>query len=390
MKFFIIITLLLSTFASANESSDIQAGIAKEKAEFEQMKQSQMNAFNAYKKALNKEYQSYKDELNKYWKHPELSTKKVWVSYSNDKQSRSTVNFAKENYSVAVIAKNKKDAIQKLAKRIAYVASVNTQEVVKIDALQKNVAKISKEIGGQNTRVDPQPILSELLFKKKPTRKSLQKYVQNVLKEHKLRVNKAKNNKEKVYKIVVQLPKYSKYKRSIVFKDEVAHNSQRFQLPAELLFAIMQTESDFNPFAKSRIPAYGLMQIVPTSAGRDAYRFLYRRKGMPTVTYLYNSKHNIEMGSTYLHILYFSYLRKIKNPISRLYCAIAAYNTGAGNIAWAFTGKYNMTKAAPKINKLTPEEVYEYLLNNLRFDEPKYYLKNVRRRMAIYKKVYNL
>mgnify|MGYP000229736931 CR=1 FL=1 len=86
----------------------------------------------------------------------------------------------------------------------------------------------------------------------------------------------------------------------------------------------------------------------------------------------------------------FYYLKKIKNPESRLYCTIAAYNTGAGNIAWAFTRRNNVSMAAYKINAMEPEQVYNHLLSNLKYDEPKHYLKRVRTRMGSYKKAYKL
>ena len=150
------------------------------------------------------------------------------------------------------------------------------------------------------------------------------------------------------------------------------------------------SESSFNPKARSHIPAYGLMQIVPKSAGRDVYKFLYKQDKLVSGTYLYNSTNNITMGTAYLHILYYRYLKAIKNDDSRLYCTIAAYNTGAGNIAWAFTKTHNMNKAAPIINSLTPEQVYNRLLKDLRYDEPKHYLKRVKERMSAYHKVYGI
>ena len=150
----------------------------------------------------------------------------------------------------------------------------------------------------------------------------------------------------------------------------------------------MHTESSFNPKATSYVPAYGLMQIVPHTAGVDSYKYLYRVKKIPSSRYLYNSKNNIRLGSAYLHLLYYSYLRHIKNPQSRLYCAIAAYNTGAGNVAWAFTHTYNPKKAAQVINRLTPEQVYNRLLRDLKYDEPKHYLKRVTKRMQIYHRIY--
>ncbi len=239
-----------------------------------------------------------------------------------------------------------------------------------------------------NAAVKPKPILTSIIFENKPTKAEVGSYASKTLKDNKVVKTQAKDKEANVYKVVVKLPKNSKIRLSQVYQKEVKKNATKFKLPNELVFAIMQTESDFNPFAKSHIPAFGLMQIVPRSAGRDTYKMIYKKNGMPSATYLYNSTNNIQMGSGYLHILYYRYLRKIKNPQSRLYCTIAAYNTGAGNIAYAFTRKYNMNKAAPLINALTPEQVYTKLLKDLRFDEPKHYLKRVRKRMKVYKIAY--
>ena len=66
----------------------------------------------------------------------------------------------------------------------------------------------------------------------------------------------------------------------------VKTQARRFGLDPALIFALIETESHFNPFATSRIPAYGLMQVVPHSAGRDAWEFLTKHKGQPTKNYL--------------------------------------------------------------------------------------------------------
>jgi len=81
-------------------------------------------------------------------------------------------------------------------------------------------------------------------------------------------------------------------------------------------------------------------------------------------------------------------LQTIKNPTSRLYCTIAAYNTGAGNVARAFVRTNSTALAAKKINQLTPDEVYSKLLRDLKYDEPKHYLIKVRKQMLIYEKIY--
>jgi len=368
-----------------------QEEIAKMQAEFEAAKSAQNLEFKNYKESLNKTFKAYKKELAKYWKNPELSTKNEWVSYSQDKKSRSKVDFKNDTLVVEVIAKDEKEAQKKLENRVAYAISKNTKEVVDSDELQRKIAILSKKSKRViNSQMDAKPILSTLIFEKKPTEKEVQKYSKAVVRKEKIVKSDSKIASENLYKVVIQLPKNSKLKRSEVYKKEVFKNAQRFQLPVELVFAIIQTESNFNPFAKSHIPAFGLMQIVPHSAGRDTYRLLYKKDGIPSATYLYNGKNNIEMGSSYLYILYYRYLKKIKNPQSRLYCAIAAYNTGAGNIAWAFTRRTNMRRAAQKINAMNPDEVYEKLLSDLRYDEPKHYLRRVKKRMQIYKEAYQL
>ncbi len=379
---------LLITLSSLLLALNAPAGIEQMKAEFEQMKHAQNEEFKDYKSKLDAEYKTYKKELETYWRKPELSTKKRWVSYTKDKQARSKVDFEKNNYTVEVIAKDIKSAKKKLKERISYVVSKNTKEVVKTDPLQKRVAKISRSKDVVTSKVTAKPIIAPLIFAKKPSKEDVNKYALNTLNKSKITTKKAKQKGEKVYTLTVNLPKNSTLRLSKLYAKEVSQNSQEFNIPLELVFAIIQTESDFNPFAKSHIPAFGLMQIVPRTAGKDAYRFLHKRDGTPSATYLYNAPNNIEMGSAYLHILYYRYLKKIKNPKSRLYCTIAAYNTGAGNIAWAFTHTHNMNKAAPKINRLSSDAVYEKLLQDLKYDEPKHYLKRVKKRMKIYKLAY--
>ena len=380
-----LLALLLTTLLFSSEKED---AVAKMMAEFEASKQVNQKEFVSYKEQLNKEFKNYKKELRTYWKNPKLSTKKEWVSYTKDKKSRSDVDFKNNQYSVEVIAKSLAEAKKRMQERIAYIASKNTKQVVATDPLQKRVAQISKSPEVTSSSADAKPILATLLFTKKPTDTEVNSYAAKTIKKNKITMRRSKNKKEMVYRVNVKLPKNSKLRLSQKYQNEVREYSKKYKLPNALLFAIMQTESDFNPFAKSYIPAFGLMQIVPRSAGRDSYRLIYKKKGMPSATYLYNSTNNIQMGSAYLYILYYRYLRKIKNPRSRLYCTIAAYNTGAGNIAWAFTHKYNMNVAAPKINALTPEQVYAKLLHDLRFDEPKNYLKRVSRRMKVYKVAY--
>lgn len=363
---------------------------AKMNQRFEDYKQREQKAFEDYSKKLEAEFVAYKEEIKKYWNNPDLSTQREWVHYSDNKKSRSRVDFENKKITIEVLAKNEKDAKKEMQRQLEYVASKNTKEVIESDELQKRVAKISAQADTKTGQVSAKPILSNVIFDKEPTQKELQEYSKNAIKQNRMTKESSKLEDLVVYKVSVDLPSDTTLKSSRVYKADVIQNAKRFNIPAPLIFAIMQTESDFNPLAKSHIPAYGLMQIVPRSAGKDIYKFLYNRNGMPTPTYLYDGKKNITMGSSYLHILYYKYLKDIKDPQSRLYCAIAAYNTGSGNIAWAYTRTHNMKRAAPLINAMTSDQVYKHLLANLRFDEPKHYLRRVVKRMPLYKNAYRL
>ena len=360
-----------------------------QKSAFEQYKQTQLSGLQKYKEEQAQAYEDYKKGIAAVWEEPKMSTKKKWLSYSDDKKSRSDVDFEKETITVETIAKTPEEAKQKLQVALAKAVTIDTKRVQESDPLEKKLAKIQKPQEIVVDRVKAEPILSNVIFKDKPTKKSVAKYVNRHINKQTIKVLPSKKIKDAfVYKVKVNMPKGALYKRSHIYYSEVKKQSNNQGIPTELTFAIMHTESYFNPRARSHIPAFGLMQIVPKSAGIDAYYYLYNRKKLVSGSYLYNSTNNIKMGTAYLHLLYYRYLKKIKNPQSRLYCAIAAYNTGAGNIAYAFTKHYNMSKAAPLINRLTPDEVYEKLQKDLRYDEPKVYLKNVKQRMKTYRKLY--
>jgi len=382
----VLLSIILVSSIFGADSSDF---INDQMKGFNSFKKSQEEGFKAYKKAQEKAFKDYKKEIGAVWEDPKLSSKKEWVAYSKDKKTRSDVDFKNQYITVETVAKSEQEAKVNLQIALAKAITIDTSTLQKTDPLEKRLAKIKKPDGMVTSKVNEQPILSTVIFKNAPTQKSVKKYVNHNVSKSKIKVKKSKKVKHaKIYSIRVKLPKDTMLKRSKVYYDVVRKNAKKQKLPTSLIFAIMHSESSFNPRARSYVPAYGLMQVVPKTAGRDTYKYLYKKDRLVSGSYLYNSDNNIEMGSAYLHILYYSYLRKIKNPDSRLYCTIAAYNTGAGNIAYAFTHKYNMNKAAPLINRLTPEQVYNKLMRSLRHEEPKKYLKKVSKRMASYHKVY--
>ncbi len=160
------------------------------------------------------------------------------------------------------------------------------------------------------------------------------------------------------------------------YREPVVKYAEKFGIHPALVYAVIEVESSFNPYALSAAPAYGLMQIVPTTAGRDSWQFLHGQDRVPTPAYLYDPDNNIEMGTAYLHLIDDRYLDAITNPISREYCMIAAYNTGSGNVLRTFHD--DRSRAAERINAMSPEAVYAKLKSDLPYEETRRYVVKVR------------
>lgn len=165
------------------------------------------------------------------------------------------------------------------------------------------------------------------------------------------------------------------HKQAEKYRTVVGQFAERFQISPSLVFAIIRTESNFNPFAVSSAPAYGLMQLVPTSGGRDAYRKAKGEDKAPSRDYLFDPDNNIELGTAYLNVLTYTQLDDVTNPVSREYCVISAYNTGAGNVFKTFSK--DQRGALQQINALQPSALYDRLRSGLPYQETRDYLAKV-------------
>lgn len=155
----------------------------------------------------------------------------------------------------------------------------------------------------------------------------------------------------------------------------VEHFSRRYALPPSLIYAIMHTESGFNPLAVSAAKAMGLMQIVPHTAGVEVHAYLTGERARPEDEALLNPEDNIHYGAAYLHLLKARHFNKVKNPVSRELCVIAAYNCGPAHLLRTFGP--NRAAALEEINSLTPEQLYEQLVSRLPSRETRQYLPKV-------------
>lgn len=193
----------------------------------------------------------------------------------------------------------------------------------------------------------------------------------------KVRTVTTKNGKETVHYVQIKMVSDYQNRQAKNYKADVEKYASKFNISKSLVYAIIKTESAFNPFAVSGVPAYGLMQIVPRTAGVDASELVRGNKTPPTKEYLFQSSKNIEMGTAYLHIVDSRYLKKIIDPVKREYATISSYNGGAGNVFKTFSGTTSPTKAIEKINSLSTAEVFRMLKENHPRAETRRYLTKV-------------
>ncbi len=149
--------------------------------------------------------------------------------------------------------------------------------------------------------------------------------------------------------------------------------ASKYRLPTSLVYAIMHVESGFNPNAVSPSRAHGLMQIVVETAGKEVHDYLGKSSAL-SPNLLHQPEFNVEYGTAYLYLLHTRHLSRIKNPLSREYCAIASYNGGSSRVIRLFG--YGES-AYTKINSLSPQEVYNTIRRSFPSDETRRYLQKV-------------
>lgn len=159
------------------------------------------------------------------------------------------------------------------------------------------------------------------------------------------------------------------------FQPWVSAYAQEFNISQELVFAIMKTESAFNPRAVSKSNALGLLQIKQKAAGRDVYKYIDRKRGYPSRSVLFNPKENIRIGVAYMGLLQDKYLQKVRDPKSKELLLIASYNGGLSKALGVF-GK-TPEQALKRINQLYPHNIYRKLKQNHQSAETRDYIDKV-------------
>jgi soluble lytic murein transglycosylase len=148
------------------------------------------------------------------------------------------------------------------------------------------------------------------------------------------------------------------------YRGDVESNARTRGLDPLLVAGLIRQESEFNPQAKSRANAYGLMQVRPAT-GREAAR----RAGVPRVTtrLLTQPAVNLKLGSAILRGMLDSHGGRIEETL-------AAYNAGPSRAAdWRTWASFR-----------EPAEFIE----TIPFTETRDYVQAVLRNAEMYRRLY--
>lgn len=363
---------------------------------FEHYKQQAEQEFAAYEEEVNRQWEAYekanreafeqfKKEVEAKWGKDNFteSSQKEWVEYSPDQTARSRVDFEKEEAEVEVLLSPEEAADESIVQQ-------RLSEAVEELAVNRGKTKDYDHEIEQARPLSDEPVLKGQLQGpegEEVTGENVGDFARTIVESTPIQTTSVRGTDD-IERVAVSLrlplAPNSIQTRAERFYADIQAYSERFDVPPIVIFAIMHTESYYNPKARSHVPAYGLMQIVPRSAGRDVYQFLHGQDKLVSANYLYDPTNNIEMGTAYVHLLLSRYFRRVTDPENRMLCAIAAYNTGAGNVSRAFIGTTRLSEAIPEINKLNPDQLFAYLVKHLPYQETRDYMQKVTSRMESY------
>jgi membrane-bound lytic murein transglycosylase C len=308
--------------------------------------------------------------VGKTWgtKEIQLPERKKYVKYTQNYKSRAIVNFD----SGEILVETLDDQDPQRSLRNAVTTTILTpedpravdlfsdKEIVLTDNKQPYLFGLVLDHQNKPMRTpeEAEPFAAYLLEKKSGTR-----------------IIDQDGTKKTAHYVTMAMVSNLAVKQADKYRPLVHQFAQQYDISPSLVFAIIRTESNFNPYAVSSAPAYGLMQLVPTSGGREAFRRAKGKDVAPSRDYLFDPANNVELGTAYLNVLMFNQLEDVEHNVSREYCVIAAYNTGPSNVFRTFSR--DRVAAVNQINGLQPAGVYDQLHEHLPYQETRHYLEKV-------------
>lgn len=146
------------------------------------------------------------------------------------------------------------------------------------------------------------------------------------------------------------------------YMDIITEQARAQNIEPELVFSIIRQESTFNPNVKSPAEAYGLMQLISSTARKNAKKLKLPWTG---VEKLYDPEYNIKLGTYELANLY----KRIGNYIQ----LASSYNAAESAVRGWYKTRYN--------------EDSLIFIEDIPYDETRSYVKHVIRNMVFYRRL---
>ena len=149
------------------------------------------------------------------------------------------------------------------------------------------------------------------------------------------------------------------------YSDIISRYSEEYNVPEDIIFAVIKVESDFDPKAESSVGAMGLMQMMPSTfewlTGEE-----HLGENLP-IRKLQDPEVSIRYGTYYLAYLY----RRFDYHWDTVF---AAYNAGEGNVGkWLKNSEYSDGKGN---------------LTYIPFSETRSYVTKVEKARTMYEELY--
>jgi len=356
--------------------------------------------------AIAARWQQMKREIEQKWDRARQSNEKEWVDYSPAYEARSTVDFEKGVIEITVLvpigeidsSHTDADAVLLAMKeaqaeagasgapRLATAAATDPASVmIARAALPAAWAKIVRQFEQVFSKeaASGRPVLANQVVAKSGAPVATQaakSFVESEVIPNAVVEDKPMQAQDGVTRaqVTAKVPLASDHlrQRAQLYKDDVAAHAKRHGLDPRLLFAIIHTESYFNPLAQTPAPSYGLMLLVPRGPARDAYNYLYKSDIVLDDNYLQDPAHNVELGAAYLHLLRRQLVPNMEEGDKKNFLVACAYT-------WGMDKTRDQILKQVRVQDLTSTQVFT-LLTQKTPENTRAYLNRVKDRITMY------
>ncbi len=319
-----------------------QGGLERiEKSWNDAQKELEDSRFEAEKR-IHEKFSRLEARLNKLWDKVDKSTVKEYVDYGEDCKSKTKVEFEKGFVAVEVIEDKARENLMK-------------DDILK--KINEQIITVAGSKDGDGVQ----------FLKNQFDKKALIQAVDNPVRS----TYKAPDGTEKVkYTVQMPLKQGHLHERALQYVPLAKQMGALFGVPVDLILAVMECESTFNPYADNGI-AFGLMQLVPKAGAYDAALTAFGQKQLIPPHKLKNPEINARLGVAYFHqfLNWPAYLKEYENtPSKAQIMAIAGYNCGMGRILSWIKKNPGMLRESDEVfikalRAVVPDETKHYLVN---------------------------